>query len=858
MNIITRHPKFFWGLIAFLVIGSLWEMYPLTNQSLIREFQNKADYSANKATFDEIVKKATDLQTAKPDPTREFTDLQTAIGTNDIQQFFPYYNVKGQENPTYTLLNILQRKAAGKIHLGLDLQGGTEFRVSLDTNHISATDTNHNTVNAADERKRLVSQAITILRSRVDSMGVAEPVIAAAGENEISIQLPGLSQAAQDEARTKIQKAAFLEFRLVDPQNREHQLQQLTMPGYEILKMKRKDDDGNISYIPYLVQKKPSEGLTGKYIKKAYASRDTSGAPEVNIEFDAEGTKKFGKLTTENTDGFMAIVLDGEIQTAPHIEEPITGGRCRISGGAMDIAEAISTANMLENPLETPVHIDAMNAVSPTLGSDSIHKGVWSAVIGTLAVVIFMAFYYHRCGLLADFAMLLNLVITLGIMCSIGTTLSLPGIAGIVLTVGMAVDANVLIYERLREEMSLGKSMRGAIAAAYSRAFATIFDSHTTTLISAVILIYMGTGPVKGFGVTLTIGVALSLFTALVVTRLIFEALLNRGWLNKVGMLHIIKNPEWDFMKWTKLAYIGSAVVIVAGMGYGIYRGGKVMGPEFAGGDAVTFNFINKVEVDKLRAALLPGLASSQPEVQYEKGVGAETLKIVSPFGTAGIVTNTLAKEFPTAGFTVGAMNTIGPSVGQDIQRSAVFASFLSLFGILFYVAFRYEFSFSIGAVLAVVHDVLVTLGIFFISGRQLSAPIVAAALTIIGFSLNDKVVIFDRIREDLKLGMKGTFREIINKAVNQTLSRTIITSGTVFLSTMSLFLFGSGAIKDFAFTFLIGIISGTYSSIFIACALVLWWHKGQLPTTAPRAAVAEASAAPRPASGAGTARARA
>jgi SecD/SecF fusion protein len=422
----------------------------------------------------------------------------------------------------------------------------------------------------------------------------------------------------------------------------------------------------------------------------------------------------------------------------------------------------------------------------------------------------------------------------------------------------MAVDANVLIYERLREEMSLGKSMRGAIAAAYSRAFATIFDSHTTTLISAVILIYMGTGPVKGFGVTLTIGVALSLFTALVVTRLIFEALLNRGWLNKVGMLHIIKNPEWDFMKWTKLAYIGSAVVIVAGMGYGIYRGGKVMGPEFAGGDAVTFNFINKVEVDKLRAALLPGLASSQPEVQYEKGVGAETLKIVSPFGTAGIVTNTLAKEFPTAGFTVGAMNTIGPSVGQDIQRSAVFASFLSLFGILFYVAFRYEFSFSIGAVLAVVHDVLVTLGIFFISGRQLSAPIVAAALTIIGFSLNDKVVIFDRIREDLKLGMKGTFREIINKAVNQTLSRTIITSGTVFLSTMSLFLFGSGAIKDFAFTFLIGIISGTYSSIFIACALVLWWHKGQLPTTAPRAAVAEASAAPRPASGAGTARARA
>ena len=643
MNIVTRHPKFFWGLIAFLVLGSLWEMYPLTNQSLIQEFADRADHSVLDTNFIAITNQAWKLQAAQPDPSREFTDLQTAIGTNDIQRYFPFYYVKGQENPTYTLLNILQKKAAGKIHLGLDLQGGTEFRVSLDTNHVAATDTNHNAVNANEERKRLVSQAIQILRSRVDSMGVAEPIITPAGENSILIQLPGLSQAAQDEARIKIQKAAFLEFRVVHPQNREYLSQQppFIPPNYQILKMKRKDDAGNVTFIPYLVEKAPSQGLTGKYIKRAYASRDNSGAAEVNIEFDSEGAKKFGTLTTENNDGFMAIVLDGDIQTAPHIEEPITGGRCRISGGAMDIAEAISEANMLMNPLETPVRIDAMNQVSPTLGTDSIHSGVWSAVIGTLAVVVFMALYYHRCGLIADFAMLLNLVITLGIMCSIGTTLSLPGIAGIVLTVGMAVDANVLIYERLREEMVLGKSMKGAIAAAYSRAFATIFDSHTTTLISAIILIWMGTGPVKGFGVTLTIGVALSLFTALVVTRLIFDSLLNRGWLNKIGMLHIIKNPEWDFMKWTKLAYLGSAALIVAGMGYGIYRGGKVLGPEFAGGDEVTLSFTNKVGLDKLRAALLPLVG--QTPIQYEKSAGAEKLKVVAPFGKAGVVTNTLA-----------------------------------------------------------------------------------------------------------------------------------------------------------------------------------------------------------------------
>src|SRR5208337_2168682 len=254
--------------------------------------------------------------------------------------------------------------------------------------------------------------------------------------------------------------------------------------------------------------------------------------------------------------------------------------------------EAFELANVLENPLPAPLHIIQSREVNPTLGRDSIRSGIKAAIYGTVAVSAFMLVYYMVAGMVANVALIANIIILMGVMCSIGTTLTLPGIAGIVLTVGMAVDANVLIYERLREEMGQGKSMRGSVAAAYSRAFSTIFDSHTTTLISAVILIYLGTGPVKGFGVTLTIGVALSLFTALVVTRLIFDFLLSRGWLNKVGMMHIIKNPEWDFMKWTKLAYLGSAVVIIVGMGYGIFvRGKNVMGPEFAGGDAVTLSF---------------------------------------------------------------------------------------------------------------------------------------------------------------------------------------------------------------------------------------------------------------------------
>jgi SecD/SecF fusion protein len=832
-----KNPKFWWALIAFLVIWSLYEIYPPSNQSLIKEFKKDADEARKDATFNKIVDKAEALQLASPEPTREFADLTNAIGTNDIQGYFPYMNVKAQERPTYALLNILQKKAAGKIHLGLDLQGGTEFLVSLETNRVVSSDTNFSVVNASEEKKRLVSQAADILRKRVDALGVAEPVITPEGGDHILIQLPGLSQSAQDEARKNIQKAAYLEFRMVNSQSDEYlsQTPPLIPPGFEILHMKSKAADGSPVLLPLLLEKKAAYGLTGKNIKSAHASRDASGNPEIEVEFDSIGGKQFGKLTTDHWKGSdnparMAIVLDGEIVTAPGINEPILGGRCSISGGAMDINEAISDANALENPLEAPVDIDSVRQVDPTLGKDSIKSGVYSAVAGTLLVVLFMAFYYHRCGLLADFAMLLNLVISLGIMCSIGTTLTLPGIAGIVLTVGMAVDANVLIYERLREEMALGKSMRGAIAAAYSRAFGTIFDSHTTTLISAIILIYMGTGPVKGFGVTLTIGVALSLFTALVVTRLIFDFLLARGWLNKVGMLHVIKNPEWDFMKWTKVTYLFSALVIVVGFGWGIHRGKGIEGPEFAGGDAVTLNFAQKVDVDKLRSALSK---VGQTEIQYQRGAGAETLEVVAPEGQAGTVTNTLLTSFPAAGFKVIGNSSVGASVGEDIQRSAVIASFMALFGILIYVAFRYEFSFSVGAVIAVIHDVFVTLGIFFISGRQLSAPMVAAILTIIGFSLNDKVVIFDRIREDLKLAMRGTFSEIINKAINQTLSRTIITSGTVFLSTMCLYLFGGGVINDFAFTFLVGIITGTYSSIFIACALVLWWHKGERPKTA-------------------------
>jgi SecD/SecF fusion protein len=437
----------------------------------------------------------------------------------------------------------------------------------------------------------------------------------------------------------------------------------------------------------------------------------------------------------------------------------------------------------------------------------------------------------------ANIALVTNIIILMGVMCSIGTTLTLPGIAGVVLTVGMAVDANVLIYERIREELAKGKSLRGAIAAGYARAFGTIFDSHVTTLISSIILIFMGTGEVKGFGVTLTIGVAASLFTALVVTRLIFNFLLDREWIKSLRMFHLIRGTKIDFMKLGLPAFILTWTIIVIGLGYGYFdRGSKLFGVDFAGGDSTTFSFVQKLDVEQIRSALAAA-GERDSQIQYQKdavGGGAETLRVTTAVGSADKVARALAEQFPQAQFKIASQQQVGATIGTEILQSAVIACVLSLFGILVYVAFRYEFKFAEGAVIAVIHDVLMTIGCYCIangfSGREFNATVVAAILTIIGFSTNDTIVIFDRIREDLKLGVRGSFREIINQAINQTLSRTLITSGTVFLATTALYLFGGGVINDFAFTFLIGILTGTYSSIYIASFWVLLRHKGERP----------------------------
>jgi SecD/SecF fusion protein len=823
-----------WLLTIFLVAWSISEIYPPTPRDLIQTFEKLA---VNKDTnFTAIVTAARELSKQYPD--RAYGNLLVAIGTNDITKYFPDVDVKSEKEPTRAILNYVQRKAAGEIKLGLDLQGGTSFLVGIDTNKLNKAD--------SESKKAALSQAVEVLRKRVDRFGVAEPIIQPAGEDRILIQLPGLSEADKESAKRQIQRAAFLEFRMVHPQSDELIKKGIVPFGYEILKERRRD--GNKEYHePLIVSKKAERGFTGKYIKRAMPDRDPiTGQILIRFELTDEGAKLFADITRENIGQRLAIVLDGELYSAPVIRSEIPNGSGVIEG-RFTPEEAIELANVLENPLETPVTILESRDVEPSLGKDSIRSGVTAAIVGVVLVSLFMLVYYRVAGLIANIALILNVIILFGVLCYIDTTLTLPGIAGIALTIGMAVDANVLVYERIREELAAGKSLKGAIAAGYSRAFGTIFDSNITTLISSIILIYMGTGPVKGFGVTLTIGIAVSMFTALVVTRLIFDWLVDKNILTNLKMLSFFKDTKIDFLRYAKPAFITSFVIIAIGMGYGIFiRGHKVLGPDFVGGDRVILSFAQKVDVGQIRSAI-EKMKIGEVSIQYQKDIAAnkENLSIVSAYGTGERIVKTLNEQFPNAKFHIESYETVGPSIGKEIQTVAIKAALLAMFGILIYVAIRYEFSFAVGAVLALFHDVLISLGIFFLSGREINAPILAAVLTIIGFSINDTIVIFDRIREDLKIGMKGTFADIINKAINQTLSRTVITSGTVFLATLSLYIFGGGAINDFAFIFLIGIIIGTYSSIYIASALVYFWHKGEKPKLATMPTIEQTPASP-------------
>jgi SecD/SecF fusion protein len=699
------------------------------------------------------------------------------------------------------------------IRLGLDLQGGTSFliRLSPEGDRSISADT--------------LDQAVEVIRKRVDQFGVSEPVITPQGADRILVQIPGLAPEQIAAARQQLAQVAKLEFRLVHSENDRLIAQiregtDLVPAGYRI-ETQTETSEGQEIKEELLV--KVRSDLLGDRVRKAFPTYDEQGWG-VALQLDREGANLFGQLTETHVGKRFAIVLDGRVQSAPVIREPIYGGHASITGDFTE-EEVRNLASVLENPLQTPVTVEEERSVSATLGSDSIRSGVYAGLVGLALSFLFIIIYYRFAGFVASIALILNLVLLFGAMAMFNFVLTLPGIAGIILTIGMAVDANVLIYERLREELATDKPLTLALTAAYDKAFSAIFDSNVTTLITALILFWKATGPVKGFAVTLTIGIVASMFSALLVTRNCFNWAIATGVLKRVTMSNLIKATNFDFLSKRRLSVGISALVILVSVVVFAVRGGKNFGIDFKGGDLLVLEGQKKVYEGDVRAALKQ-IDLEESVVQTEKSGGKEFLTIRSAPGTSDRIEKLLDEKFQEAKFRVEQNDKVGKLVGDELARNSLIALGLGIVGIFIYVTLRFEFAFALAAIIALLHDVILTIGAFALFGRELSLIIVGAVLTIAGYSINDTIVVFDRIREGMRSSDSGSLQSIMNRAINEMLGRTILTGGTTVLSTLALYFLGGPVLHDFAFTILVGIVVGTYSSIFVASPIVLWWSR--------------------------------
>jgi SecD/SecF fusion protein len=725
-----------------------------------------------------------------------------------------------------------------KITLGLDIKGGTSFLIRLTGGDKTVT-------------KAILDQAVEVIRKRVDFFGSREPIISPVGMDRILVQIPGLNPAEIQEARDQLSRVAKLEFRMVYPDNGQRlkaidEGKEVIPPDYRIEVYKHPAEANEKPVEERLLVKKKAD-LGGNHVTQAAAGYGNEGW-EVTLKFDGEGAKKFGEITEANVGHRFAIVLDGVIQSAPVIRTAIYGGNAVISGGRMGEQEARALASVLENPLQTPVSIEEERSVSPTLGLDSIHASIIAGLIGLAITLVCVLLYYRLAGLVADLTLVINLILLIGALTMFRFVLTLPGIAGIILTIGLSVDANVLIYERLREEMAAGKTLKAAVQAAYEKAFSSIFDANVTTLITAAILFWKATGPVKGFAISLTLGILASLFTALIVGRNLIGSLVDTGRVTKMSMLHLISSKNINFLGKGFLACMCSLALILAGAASFYIRGEKNFGVDFRGGDLIRLSAPGSIDIGQVRHALSE-IGYGEASIQESQQAGKNYITIRSPLNTSDKVEKQIMQTLPSVGFKVEGSERVGALVGGELAKSSLVALGLGILGILIFVTFRFELSFAVGAIVALVHDVIITVGMFSLLGRELTLAMVGAVLTIAGYSINDTIVVFDRIREGLASGRRGTIEEIMNSSINQTLSRTILTSTVTLIPILCLFFFGGAVLRDFSLAIIIGVVVGTYSSIFIASPIVLWWSRarGRGATALRREVTEKATAAANP-----------
>ncbi|MCU0665780.1 MAG: protein translocase subunit SecD [Candidatus Omnitrophica bacterium] len=699
-----------------------------------------------------------------------------------------------------------------RINLGLDLKGGMHLLLKVDTQNLPEK-----------EKQDACDRALEVIRNRIDAFGVREPSIQKQGLDEIVVQLPGVTD--RDRALELLGKTALLEFKIVenDPVKVKDAISGTPAADVEVKTLEESKEQ--------IVLKKDSV-LTGGALTNASVRFDQSSfnEPLVAIEFNAEGAKKFADITSQNIGKRLAIVLDGKVQSAPMIKEAIPSGQAVITG-RFTPEEAQDLAIILRvGALPAPMYVEEERTIGPLLGQDSINAGIKASLIGGACILLFMLIYYLIAGVVANIALALNMLIILGglgmlpvLFPGISATLTLPGIAGIALSLGMAVDANVLINERIREELAAGKTLRNAISNGYSRAFSAIFDSNLTTLVAAFLLFQFGTGPIRGFAVTLTIGLIASMFTAIFVSRVIFEVLVSLKIIKSLPMLQFIKETKIDFISKRFICYTLSALVIGAGLFYFFKNGKASYGIDFSGGQVQEYSFKNHVPVDKIRVLLKESGYQDVSIQQFKDNPRVVLIKTTSE--KSDIIANKLKEQFPQEDVQIMRIEKVGPIAGKHLQTKAIQAVLWSFVGILVYVGLRFRhFDFAIAGVLALVHDVLVALGLMAMTGRQIDLLSVTAFLTIAGYSINDTIVIYDRVRENMRLGKRMSLYEVINLSVNQTLARTILTSGVTLFVVAAILFYGGEVLSNFAFALFVGFISGVYSTVYIASPLVLFF----------------------------------
>ena len=663
----------------------------------------------------------------------------------------------------------------------------------------------------------IIDQSITKIASRVNQLGTSEPNIMRQGQNRIMVQLPGVKDPSG--LQKIIGKTAKLSFHLVVEKDAPKNIIGGTMSLPVVEKGYESESSFNLR-----VYKKPF--LTGNSLIESYDDIDRSpggfSRPVVFMGFDGTGARKFSHITKNNVGRRFAVVLDGKIITHPVIRGHIPAGTGIIQGNFTPKEAKDLSILMRSGALPTQLNTIEELTVGPDLGSDSISAGEKATVLAIILVSIFMLLAYTSLGAIADFALVFNIILLIAAMVITGSTLTLQGIAGIALTIGMAVDANVLIFERIKEELRRGVEPSSAIKDGFDKAIATIVDSNLTTLIGAVVLFSFGSGFVRGFAVTLSMGILISMFTAVTLTKILVAAWFNRVNLQKVTGINIIPSgTKFDFISIKKITYAISVLFIVLSIGSCVMKGFN-FGIDFKGGYLFDVKLAQGQDITKIRPKLNAANLGDVKLQNYGDSSRNVMIRIEGneELDTTGVKTE--VSKILGEGTVYRKIESIGPKVSAELIEKSAYGLLIAIIAMLIYIWLRFEWHFSAGAVLAQIHDVIAVIGFYSIFALEFNEQAIIAILTTLGYSINDTVVIYDRIRENLRVLKRESISEVINKSINETLSRTTLTSATTLLALVALYIFGGAIIEVFVLPIIIGIIVGTYSSIFVAAPLLV------------------------------------